>query len=165
MDGAIEKLLARLEADFDAALARDEEIAATDLAGSFERGLGLRERLCCSGGGVVLLLPDGVRHEVSVVADDYCACGDPEFLITRLDRAGFALTDAVAAPVVGRSTFAQAVRRWSEASTPVQVASTAGSFSGSLAVAAQDHVILEAAAGRIVLPLAAVETLRLARVG
>lgn len=165
MDGSIERFLAQLDAQFDAACSRDEEIAVADLARSLERGLGFRQRLCRIGTGLSLLLPDGVRVGVSVVAEDYYACGDPEFLIGRLDRAAFALAEAEMPPTIGHSTLAQALRHWSKSSPEVQIASAVGSFRGRLAIAGSDHLVLDTAGSRVVVGLPAVETVRLVRGG
>lgn len=165
MDGSIERFLAQLEAEFDAACTKDEEIAAADLARSLDRGLCFRERLCRTGGGLTLLLSDGARLGVSLVAVDYYACGDPEFLIGRLEGSAFALTEAEPPPAMGRSTFAQALRHWSESSPAVVVTGSMGSFTGRLVIAGSDHVVLATSGGRVVLGLAALETVRLARGG
>ena len=164
MDGSLENLLAGLESSFDAALARDEEIAAADLARSLDRGAELRHRLVRAR-GVVLLLSSETRLPVANVGADYCACGDPPFLLAPLHNATFALGRAGLPPSDAPAMLKQALGRWADRSAAVEIATPAGRRAGRLVQASADHVLLETRDQRIVVPMATVGSVRLSRVG
>lgn len=64
-----------MEASFDAAVARDEDIAAADLAFSLRQDVDVREAVRRSGTAWALLEPDGARPPVDEVGLDYVRAG------------------------------------------------------------------------------------------
>ena len=164
VDGSLENLLAGLESSFDATIARDEEIAATDLARSLDRGADVRHRLGRAQGAVLLLL-HGARLPVASVGADYCAWGDPPLVLAPLHRAALALTGVGSPPSDTPSTLTQALVRWADRSARVEVDTSTGRHAGRLEQACADHLVVDSGEGRILVPTPIVESIRLSHAG
>ena len=164
MDKELEKVIARLEARFDAALALEEEEAAADLAASLRQDRNLAD-LARDSGGLRLYEGDGVTPQVTVVGADYCGTGSP---LTYLRRMGSAPLLAVAQgsrPEFRRDSLHEVARRWARAGRRVQVGLETDSLAGVLKQVGPDNLVLEAAAGRVIVPLWLVRSLRLVHEG
>ena len=164
VDGSLENLLAGLESSFDATIARDEEIAATDLARSLDRGADLRHRLGRAAGTVLLLL-QGSRLPVASVGADYCTCGEPPSVLAPLHRAALVLTGAGSPPSDTSTTLTQALARWADRSARVEIDTATGRHAGTLEQACADHLVVDMGEGRILVPMPIVGSIRLSHAG
>lgn len=166
MDRSIERMIEGLEAKFDALLARDEEEAADDLAGSLDRGVAIHERLSLGNRALEILLPGGGHRPVHVIGCEHVCCGSPIELIAAIGWTVVAQKPGTP-PSVTDATLAQALAPWAEGRRRVEVCLGGGtaSYRGSLVLVAPDHVILERAGADLVVPLERVGSVRLVREG
>lgn len=164
MDAELERVVARLEARFEAALARDDEEAAADLAVSFAADEPLNISIMRAGGGV-LQLAAGEQHEVSSVGSDYVACGDPAWLISPIGAVSVLLAGQGDPPSEIPDTFRQVARRWARERRFVVVTATIGETRGLLMRVSPDHLEVRGLAGLLLVPLQLVTSIRLAREG
>lgn len=163
MDASARELLAGLNESFEAAVAREEEIAASDLARSFRRGADLGERL--RRGGEVTLIEDGVRVPVAGIGGDYFTCGDPAVLVGRLDRNLLAVASVGRAPSRPADAL-RAVGDWAAREEQVRVGTAGeGVYEGRLLHARADHLVLRTPLEELVLPMGIVKSIRLVRGG
>lgn len=161
MDGSVERFIAGLEARFEALLARDEETAADDLAGSIDRGTVLHERLRAEGRALSVLTPGGGRAQASTLGRDHLGCGSPVILVAALAWAVLA-EEPGDPPAVTDVTMSQALRPWAEGRRGVEVSSLGeASYAGNLVLVASDHLILERAGTRLLIPSERVASVRL----
>ncbi len=164
MDAELEKVVARLEARFEAALARDDDEAAADLAVSFAADEPLSISIRKAGGGL-LQLPAGEQHEVSAVGVDYLACGHPAWLISPIGAVSVLLGGEGDPPSELPDTFRQVARRWARERRFVDVTATIGETRGLLMRVSPDHLELRGVAGLLLVPLQLVTSIRLVREG
>ena len=165
MDDAALELLAGLNESFDAAVARDEEVAASDLARSLLRGADLGERLCRAG-GVTLLVEEGARVPVAGIGGDHFVCGDPPFLLGRLDRNPFALAREGRTPARSAIDAVGIVGNWALREERVRVRTAEeGDYEGKLLHVRADHLVLRTPVEQHVVPMGLVKSIRLLRGG
>jgi hypothetical protein len=135
-----------LEAAFDAAIARDEDDAASDLAFSLtqERTLpGVLER----SPGVVVVRPDGGRSRISEVGEDYVLEAPPSARLVPLSMAVLESSNDAAPPRRRDRDVTAELRRWARAGASVCVTTSAGVVAGRLLRAAPDHLTIRGRRG------------------
>lgn len=159
-DPRLDKLFASLEASFEAAVARDEHVAAADLALSFQQDRDLRESLALDGG--VLRIAGGVAAPVVEVGRDYARAVAPTVTLVPLQRAVTTIGGAVPPATTDRS-LVETLRGWARGGVSVQVCTPIESFNGRLSIVGPDHVIVHPAVGPVAVPLAVVERISLLR--
>jgi len=165
MDPQLEQVIARLEARFDAALAREEEEAAADLALSLRQDRPLAD-LIRDGGGLRVVEGDGAQAPVTVVGADYCGTGTPLTCICRLGSAPLVVEPAAPAPESLGDSLQEVARRWARGGQRVGLGlETDGSLVGRLAQVGPDNLVLEGTAGRFIVPLWIVRSIRLVHEG
>ena len=158
MAGRTDGFLSELEASFEASLARDEDVAASDLARSFRNDESLSEVLARCGGSSVEL-SDGTRLPVVEVGADYVLAGAIADVVVKHGGAvfhpggsnGTAHTEA---------SWLSVLRGWAAEGRKVQVRAHERVFTGSLAVAGRDFLRIENSTGAVLLPHEAVTYVR-----
>jgi hypothetical protein len=139
--------LSNLAANFDAALARSEDEAASDLALSFRQGRTLADVLLRAG-GVEARLRDGLRCVVTIVGDDFCGGGDPVTRAMPWGGACFQSSSVAAPPNRYHGDLMSLAREWTRRGARVEVASVAGNLQGVLAEVGSDYLCVVTKAGR-----------------
>ena len=164
MDKELERVIARLEARFDAALALEQEEAASDLAISLRQDRNLAD-LVRAGQGLRLLEGEGAALEVTVVGADYCGTGSPLSCLRRLGSAPLLAFEAGPRPELRRDSLQEVARRWARAARRVELGLETDSLAGRLTQVGPDNLVLEAPAGRVIVPLWLVRSIRLVHEG
>lgn len=155
MDG-LDNLLSTLGVAFDAAVARDEDIAAGDLAVSLRHDRDLRDVLV-RGGPWTVVLADGRRIGLDVVGADFVAGGA---IVVPLGRAAVAATRAGAPPRPSSATFHQIMRGCARSRARVTVADGDREWSGRAVVCGRDYFSVACAVGDVLVSLASVAWVR-----
>lgn len=164
MDRELERVIARLEARFDAALAHEEEEAATDLEASLRQDRTLAE-LVRAGVPLRLLDGDGSFLPVTVVGADYCGTGLPLSSVRRLGSTPLVVEGDGRLPETRRDSLHEVARRWSRGGHKVQLGLETENLAGRLMQVGPDNLVLDTAAGRTIVPLWLVRCIRLAHEG
>lgn len=164
MDRELERVIARLEARFEAALAREEEEAAADLALSLRQDRTLSD-LIRGGGSLRLLGPDGARPPVTVLGSDYCGTGTPLTCVRRLGSTPLLSETRGPAPETRRDSLQEVARRWARCGRSVELGLEAGTLKGRLAQVGPDNMVLESPPGTLIVPLWLVDSIRLVHEG
>lgn len=164
MDPELERVIARLEARFDAALAREEEEAAADLALSLRQDRTLSD-LIRGGTALRLLGTDGARPAVTVLGADYCGTGIPLTCVSRLGSTPLLSDSQGPAPETRRDSLQEVARRWTRCGRTVELGLEAETVQGRLTQVGPDNIVLEAPAGTVIVPLWLVDSIRLVHEG
>jgi hypothetical protein len=165
MDPELEQVIARLEARFDAALAREEEEAAADLALSLRQDRLLAD-LIREGGALRVVVGDGALSPVTVVGTDYCGTGTPLSCLHRLGSAPLLAGAAGSTPEPRGDSLQEVTRRWARRGQRVELGlETDGGLVGRLAQVGPDSLVLEGVGGRFIVPLWIVRSIRLVHEG
>jgi hypothetical protein len=168
-----EGLFTSLAAGYEAALAREEDAAASDLAFSLRQDRTLLQSLVRLG-PIALLQGDFVEKPVLVIGRDYLNAslnGEDDrarvqgTLIVPLHRAVIVPGGASEPPVVRDETLVQALRRWARLGKAVTLSTRWGDFRGHLTVVSPKHVEIQAGRRLVVVGLSAVESITCARGG
>lgn len=155
MDTHLEGLFASLEASFGAAVERQEDEAATDLAFSLKQGLGQRDVLARRGFCVVSA--DASHPALELARDHVLTEGDRLF---PLSACAAVLRPDLAPPLVTDARLVEVLRARALEGHDVEIRTAEHDFAGRLALCAPDHVALTTARGEVVIPLAAVLSVR-----
>lgn len=123
-----------LDAAFDAALAREEEVAAADLAFSLRQDVDVRDAVRRSGSAWALVGAGEARLRVDEVGIDYVRAGST---LTRT-RAATLRSEAGPSPDTADATFLQRLGAAARAGATVAIAG----LSGRLVRVGKDHVAL-----------------------
>ncbi len=158
-DPQLDRLLSSLEVTFEAAVNREEEEAATDLAFSLGQDQPLQEVLL-RGGPLRLLLEDGAAIPVSIVGADYVIAGDPPRLVAQAS-ATFVTGGDSRLPREAATSLLTVLRTWARSGASVAVEADGRSYNGVLVQATSDHLVLDAPAGRFVVGRGGVRQVRL----
>jgi hypothetical protein len=153
-------MLSELAASFDAAVARSEDEAASDLALSFRQGRTLVEVLLRAG-GLEARLRDGLRCSVALIGDDFCGGGEPVTRVVPWAAACFQPSPAAAPPSRYHGDLMSFARDLTRRGARVEVASTAGSLQGVLAEVGSDYLCVVTRAGRCYVSRAALTEITL----
>ena len=153
-------LFQSLDAELDAAIAREEDDAASDLAFSLLQDRSIRE-LLAGRPSVAAVLADEITVPVSVVGRDYIGCGEPLTILVPLAHAvvvessGHCLVE-----VRDDDDMLSRLRSWARARVSVEVMTRQGRFVGTLLPVGRDHLALERPIGRVIVPLQALLSIR-----
>jgi hypothetical protein len=153
-EGRVDGLLESLGATFDAALAREEEAAATDLAMSLRQDRSLLDLL--HRGSWRAVLEPGLSPHIAAVGHDVVVAEEPGRHL--IPTARLQITPAPEldkAERVGASLI-EMLRDLARASLPVLVPSEGGSQEGVLRWVGTDHLALEGRHGVVVVALTTV---------
>ena len=164
MDKELERVIARLEERFDAALALEEEEAAADLAISLRQDRNLAD-LIRDGRCLRLLEGEGATREVTVVGVDYCGTGSPVSCLRRLGSAPLLGVESGPGPEFRPDSLQEVARRWARAARRVEVGLEADTLAGRLIQVGPDNLVLKAPAGQVIVPLWLVRSIRLVHEG
>lgn len=164
-DGHIEGLLKSLDATFDAALARQEDEAASDLARSFQQGKPLLEALNDLA-TVVARGPDATRSPIARIGRDYVITATTPAHILRLSECLFVDAKDAGDGTDGNiehapDTFVEVVRTVGRARRTVRVVTPYGPLEGLLTRAATDHVAISGTAADFLVPMSLVRSVQL----
>jgi hypothetical protein len=145
--------------------ARQEDLAAADLALALTQGRSLREVVVGARGGVVALLPGGGEEPVSALGRDYLVSGAPLETLRPLSGTRLGFTAGGAPPEERSDGFLEAARRWARRAEPVHVLLEDCAQRGILRQVGPDCLVLDRREGRVAVPVQMVRAIRLARVG
>lgn len=161
-DAQIDRWLSSLNATFEAAVEREEEQAAGDLAFSFLQDLGQVETLR-RGKAAALALAGGASLPVARVGRDYVAAGTPPNLIVPLTFAVILVGPSGPAPEIADDGLLLLLRRAARLGTYAQVATSEGEWQGRIVKAAVDHLIVNASGQSLVIGNGSLRSIRLLR--
>jgi hypothetical protein len=135
-----------LDAGLEAAIAREEEEAADDLARALRQDTNLRIAMARTGWR--LDRGDGSRHLVTELGADYVVAATPDFgLLVPLGRSVLRAAEGAAPPRATARTLIERVREQARAGAEVEISTDIGALSGHLVGAAADHLHLRTGAG------------------
>lgn len=146
-----------LEASFAAALARDEEVAATDLAFSLRQDVDVAAAVLRSGLAWSLVGEGGASTPVDEVGTDYLRAGR----VIVPSRAAVLRSAPGPSPRSGDRSFLEVLGEACRAGAALAVTHRAGTAAGRLARVGLDHVAVRSGGGETIVGLAAIEAVRL----
>ena len=144
-------------ASVEAGLARDEEIAAADLAFSLRQDVDVQTALARAGSAWVLAGRDAAAARVEEVGADYVRCGR---VLVPSSHAILRSTAERPPRAVARRVL-EVLGSACRAGADVTIETARGSSSGRLVRVAKDHVAVRSGDVEMVVGLAAVESVRL----
>jgi hypothetical protein len=154
-DERLARLFESLDTGFDAALARTEDEAATDLAMSLLQGRTLADVILREGSWTALL-PGGVRVPVAAVGADFLVAGMRRRRVVPLSRATVASAPSGRTPQSIDARLLEVIRDLARKGTQVQVAADSGEFEGRLAAVGPDYLKVVTYAGGVLVGLGSV---------
>ena len=157
-DPRLERLFASLDASFDAALAREEDQAATDLALSLRHDLPLTDVV--SRGSWTVWLAEGARAPVAVVGRDFIGTDGNGPLIVPADRAVLHAASGSRPRGIDLSLL-ELLRIMARRPVNLQIDHAEGRIAGRLCVVGTDYLVLDTTIGRWLIGLHAVTAIRL----
>ncbi|MGH2735346.1 MAG: hypothetical protein ACRDKZ_07195 [Actinomycetota bacterium] len=151
-EGHSERVIRSLESGFEAALAREDDIAANDLALSLLQGRSLRDSLT-RGESLSVIAAGGETLPVHLVGEDFVAGGASGLRVLPLERAllrsqAGARPHAIALSLVG---FLRRGLRSGLCECELTLGDQA--LRGRLALVGSDHLAVETPTGRFFIPL------------
>ena len=146
-----------LEASFEAGLAREEEVAAADLAFSLRQDVSLRDALARSATGWTVVTQGAAAAAVDEVGVDYVRAGS---LLVPSTRAVTRSTGDTP-PRVAETRLSELLGTACRAGAQATIATAGATSTGRLVRVAQDHVALRNEDTETVVGAAAVEWIRL----
>ena len=147
--GRFERLFDDLDVGLEAAIAREEEDAANDLARALRQDGDLQFAIT-RGGGWKLKLAEGAMAPVTEVGTDCVVASSQQVnLLVPLSRAVLCRDLDVDPPRSSMTSFVECLRRLVRARTRVELVSDGGSFTGNLVGAASDHLRLSSPMGDV----------------
>lgn len=149
--------LERLGASFEAAIAREEEAAAADLAFSLRQDVDAREAIARSGRGWTLVGLEGGMAALDEMGRDYVRAGA---VLVPFERAVLR-SGPGAPPGHDERTLAETLNAACRAGGTVLLSHDAGSVTGRLVRVAKDHVAVLSQAGETIVGLSAISSIRL----
>jgi hypothetical protein len=157
-DPRLERLFASLDASFDAALAREEDEAATDLALSLRHDLPLTEVVL--RGSWSVRLAGGAQAPVTVAGRDFIGTDGSDPLIVPVGRA---VLQAAPCPRPRGSDLSllELLRIMARRAAKLQIDHPEGRVDGRVCVVGAAYLIVETAIGRCLVGLHAVTAIRL----
>jgi hypothetical protein len=157
-DPRLEKLFASLDASFDAALAREEDEAATDLGLSLRYDLPLTDVVL--RGSWIVRLAEGGQAPVAVAGRDFVGTEGNGPLVLPTGRA---VLQAAPGPRPRGTDLSllELLRVMARRSTEVQIHLPEGRMDGRLLVVGPDYLVVDTPMGRSLIGLHAVTAIRL----
>ncbi|MDQ3767560.1 MAG: hypothetical protein M3346_09470 [Actinomycetota bacterium] len=161
-DAHIDRWLSSLNATFEAAVEREEELAAGDLAFSLLQDLGQVETLR-RGKAAALKLAGGASLPVGRVGRDYVAAGNPPNLIVPIEFAVILVGSSGPAPEIADDSLLLLMRRAARLGTYARISTSEGEWEGRIAKAGVDHFILNASGQSLVVGNGSMRSVKLLR--
>jgi Protein of unknown function (DUF2642) len=155
-------LMESLEASFDAAVARREDEAASDLAISLLQGRSLTD-IAGREDAWDLRCGDGRRIPVTLIGRDFIGAGTPTSVLVPAARAVLIRAEEPSRPRRSDASLIEELRGLAGLGATVRVDTQSGSFEGLLARAGPDHVLLQATAGEVLVGLEGISVVELTR--
>ena len=152
-DDRVDGLLQSLGATFDAAVAREEEEAAADLAMSLRQGRSFADVLVRSSWRATL--DPGSSAHVEAVGRDFVIANGLGRHVIPMTHVEVAPSETGARPERIASTLVETLRDVARAGRGVDALSQRGEHSGVLRWVGPDHLALEGRRGLVLIPLAA----------
>jgi hypothetical protein len=162
-DRGLERLFDTLSATFDAAIAREEEIAAADLAITLRQDGSMREELLRRAGA--LFVEGWGSPRISEVGLDYVGAGRPVEVLVPSAAALVRRTEAYEMPTASERSLVEELRRWARSGRRVEIRTWHGELDGRLVAVGRDYVVVKSAAGEAAVGLNAVAAVRSVRGG
>ena len=159
-DAGLQSLFDSLEVGFGAALARDEDEAAADLAVTLRQSQSLREILVRSPAR--FHAPGITSASISLLGRDF-VMSERRGLLARIDAVHFTIGTGTSRPRLSPETFIQFLRCRARERAPVRVETAAGRVLGRLMATPEDHLEIVGSFGRVLVPLSGVVAVRLCR--
>lgn len=131
----------QLEASFDAAVARDEDAAATDLAFSLLQERSLTEVLERRR-ALALIRRDGGRSRIALVGDDFVGEAPPSARLVPLAAAVFESLEEGTPPRRRHLDLTAQLRLWARSGAQVTATTPIGDVTGRLVSVSPDHLRL-----------------------
>lgn len=160
VDSRLDRLFSSLGASFDAALDREEEEAASDLAMSLRQGRSLRERLV--GRACAVVQPDG-DWQVNELGPDHV--GTVQGWWFPLHNTVVQLGGSDSPPTESEETLVERLRAAARSGQRIEIRTASRGVHGLLLGCGPDHLGIRLDAGEMLVPLTAVTALRLSRGG
>jgi hypothetical protein len=160
-DPRLERLFASLDASFDAALAREEDEAATDLAVSLRHDLPLADVVV--RGSWTMRLAEGGRAGVVIAGRDFVGGDCNGALMVPTSRA---VLQAASGPTPRASDFSllELLRVMGRQAAEVQLDHPAAPLEGRLLVAGSGYLVLDTTTGRSLIGLESIAAIRVRNV-
>ena len=158
-DTRLLRLLTSLDVQFDAAVAREEDEAASDLAFSLRQGLHLRDVL--RKGSWVARLGGGERPVV-LVGRDFVVCAGPDSVLIPQRRLIVAPSDSAGEPQVSKVPFLETLRALCRSGAEIEISCRDVVLHGRLIQVGPDHVAVSAGSRPAFVALEAIDFIRLA---
>lgn len=149
-------LLSSLGATFDAAIARAEDRAASDLAISLQQDRSLRE--VAMRVAVAVVVPHGRVSPVTTVGRDYLGTSGGE--LVPMGGAVLRLASEGPRAETRDDELASVLRGWARASVWVSLSLQDGDLCGPLLLGGRDHVVVRARRGDMAVALAAIRAIK-----
>ncbi|MDQ3751285.1 MAG: hypothetical protein M3333_00100 [Actinomycetota bacterium] len=159
-DAHIDRWLSCLNASFEAAVEREEDQAAGDLALSFLQDLDQVETLR-RGKAAALRLAGGASLPVDRVGRDYVAAGTPPNLIVPVRFAVILVGSSGPPPEVAADSLLLLLRRAARLGTYVHASTTEGEWQGRIVKAGMDHLVINASGQSLVIGNDSLRSIRL----
>lgn len=148
MADGLDRLIASLDASFEAAVARAEDEAASDLAFSLSQDRELSSAAARLG-PLELLLSDGTSCAVARIGSDFFGAGEPLEVLVPASRALLREgSEGGPSPVRSGDLARTVLLRWARLGALVEVMGAPRSVRGRLTRASRDHVEVLASRGR-----------------
>ena len=158
-DTRLLRLLSSLEVQFDAAVTREEDDAASDLALSLRQGLALRDVM---RRGPWVARVHGARRPVVLVGSDFVACDGPDTILLPYRRLVVAPAETGDVPRGSPLSLLDALRRLCRSGVVAEICAGAEALRGRLIQVGPDHAAVEHRSGRSFVALDAVDYVRIA---
>jgi hypothetical protein len=165
-DPGLQRMMEALEASFEAALERSEEVAADDLAFSLLQDSRLPVALSRASGYRLHLAGVG-SLEVSAIGLDFVGAGDPLEVVAPSARAVAVGVPSADPPVgseerpsIARVPMLEILRRWARLGHRAEVATGEGTFRGLLTRACPDHLALGRGSREVLVGMGAIRYVR-----
>jgi len=157
-DTQLLKLLSSLEVQFDAAVAREEDEAASDLAFSLRQGLFLRDVLRRGAWNARL---DGALRAVALVGRDYVACAGPDTILIPHRRLVVAPSASGSEARTSPLSLVETLRALCRSGAEVEISGGDVVISGRLMQVGPDHVAVATSSRPAFISAEAVDLIRL----
>lgn len=161
-DAHIDRWLSSLNATFEAAVEREEEQAAGDLAFSLLQDLGQVETLR-RGKAATLKLAGGASLPVARVGRDYAVAGNPPNLIVPISFAVILVGPSGPGPEIADDSLLLLLRRAARLGTYARISTSEGEWQGRIVKAGVDHLIINVSGQSLVIGNGSMRSITLLR--
>jgi hypothetical protein len=153
-DPRLESLLSSLDVTFDAAIAREEDEAAADLAFSLVQDRSLADTLARSG--AASLHVGDATVALAEVGHDYVGAGSPLRLVVPSRLAVIVPERGGRAPATAARSMLEVLRLWAREGAWVEASTVQGRWWGRLSKACPDHIGIRGRFGEVLVAMDAI---------